>query len=102
MIIRLYSGYLFVYLFRTEMKFHMTSNEDNEAAVKLLQHQEMPGNGSAHESHPLTETGNSKNSPKNTRIRFEESDELQINNQIIGSEGSEPTVTSRVRFSDDS
>ena len=88
------------------MKFHMISNEDNEAAVKLLQHQEMPANGSPQESHPLEERINSENFKQDSNeTQIELSPDLndsEIIDRIKRSEDSQQAMPSRVRFADTS
>ncbi|XP_054154216.1 axotactin-like [Oppia nitens] len=97
-----------------DVKFHMISNgnnSDSEAAVKLLQHQELiNGNSSPpQESFPLKEPKAvdfyaQKTSP---RIRFidQMSDQSQdincdINQKELEQQESDQTLTSRVRFAD--
>lgn len=73
--------------------------DDSEAAVKLLQHQEIPINR-AQESHPLKETKNLEDIHKSPQhIKFkEETDEQPLNDSLV--EDNIDSSQGRVRFAD--
>lgn len=70
-----------------------TLSDDNEAAVKLLQHQELQLNGSSSDGHPMKERSGSNGS----RVQFKE--ELQEMKNYNQNDFKEIT-NSRVRFAD--
>jgi len=74
--------------------------DDSEAAVKLLQHQEIPIN-SNHESHPLKETRNFEDIHKTSQIRFkEEKNEQSLTDSLVEDNEDDHSSQGRVRFAD--
>jgi hypothetical protein len=74
--------------------------DDSEAAVKLLQHQEIPIN-SIHESHPLKESKKYEDIHNNSHLKFkEEKNEQSLSDTLLDDNKVDYSSQSRVRFAD--
>jgi hypothetical protein len=72
--------------------------DDSEAAVKLLQHQEIPIN-SIHESHPLKESKKYEDIYNNSKFK-EEKNEQSLSDTLLDDNKDDHSSQSRVRFAD--
>jgi hypothetical protein len=74
--------------------------DDSEAAVKLLQHQEIPIN-STHESHPLKESKKYEDIYNNSHSKLKEGkNEQSLSDTLLDDNKDGYSSQSRVRFAD--